>query len=147
MLMQLCELCVLSRKPCALRQGLGGMRLRQLCCTRPGWGVRSLRADGGGAVAHPDPERAPGAPPGPEQDPEQGARAAPAGARAALDLALAAGEGATLFFRLCPPDPGAAVAGARPDAQAGASLATSRRGSAHQGLQGLCLPACMDVPI
>jgi len=111
------------------------MRLRELCCTRPGWGVRSLESASSGAAAPPETERAPGARTGgagalrsPVPDPEQGARTAPAGACAALDLALAAGERATVFLRLCPPDPGAAAAGARPDAQDGASLAMSRRG-------------------
>jgi len=147
-LMHSSEPCVPGYQPSALRQGLGGMRLRQLCCTRPGWGVCSLGAAGGRAAAPPDPERAPGAraggagaPAGPEPDPEQGARAAPAGARAAVDLALAAGERAARFFRLCPPDAEAAAAGARPDAQAGASLAASRRGCAQQGSQD-GVPAC-----
>ncbi|KAK9825400.1 hypothetical protein WJX81_000447 [Elliptochloris bilobata] len=75
-------------------QGAGGLRMRQLSCTRPGWGVCSLQAAGS-------------APPAQETlKPGNSALqpAAPARASEALDAALGAGERAALFFRLHPPD-------------------------------------------
>lgn len=94
-------------------QGLGSLRLRQLSCTRPGWALRSLRTSGGAAPST-DSLASDALDPGVPQTPDTGVYAmAPAGASEALDLALAAGERAALFFCLRP------LTGAAPSADAG----------------------------